>query len=589
MDTNNPFVSIEYLPVADNTVVTGDASAITQAGKLVALDATGKINRHFVPYSLLSVTSLGVDDGERITGDVRLYGSGNISVTRTGNSFYISSNFRQGVSGISVGASALSGAILFIAGNGLDISSDPVNNAITFKNEGVLSINGLTEDIQFISANGITVTAVAPNTITLSLDSLQWSQFDSTASARARRVVTDEGLFLGNNDFASLYQFNNKTIVRGSSGVVFLDPTTITEAIVSGGNGIFINESRIHEISGNLLIQSASGAIVFSSGTSLLNVSAIQPSFTSGAYLVKDLSSGLYAYTFAHNANLNPLSLMVTQVLTGAGGAVIETTRGQGANLVNEYGYNVSFTKNAVIVQALLENEASESKFFNVRCMFASEKEALVLPPPSSVTSAPIQPTVSILGVPSGGGFATDILLSTRPVDNATSYEWYRVADDYTWETSTPLLSTSTDSTFKVTKPGIFLHRVRALNSSGYSEYTDFNVSIRPLVPVLIGPLLDLEDMGVLFYKKGRLSVVHQTGLIRVTDTLTGQDMTLETPVPYTPPSSSLGSYPPVVSTPIVLLNLLPNASYRLVARAYLDEVTFSDISAPLDIYIPAV
>lgn len=588
MDTNKPFVSIEYLPVADNTVVTGDSSAVTQAGKLVALDDSGKINRYFVPYSLLSVTSVSVDDGDKLTGDIRLYGSGTISVTRSGNDIYVSPNFPIGVTGISVGDSLLTGTVALLAGSGLSITADPVSNAVLFRNTGVNSINGLKENINFVTANGISVTQTDASTLTFSLDKINWSQFDSSSSARASKVVVNEGIYFGDNEFASIYHFNNQTILRGASGVTFLDPVKVDSLVVSGGNGVFINQSRIQDISGTLHIAPSSGVVVFPSGSSIVNVQSIQGSLVTGDYLTLDPSSGLYTKTFSHTANLYPLSLLVTQVTTGSLSEIIESTRGYGANLINEFGYNVSYTRDSITVQAKFENPATESKLFKVRCMFASEEQVYDIPDPSSITSAPIQPSVHLLGVPSGGGFATDILLSTRPVDNATSYEWYRVSDDYTWTTATPFLSTSLDSTFKVSKPGSFLHRVRALNSTGSGEYSDFNITLRPLKPILVGPISNIQDMGVYFFKKGTISLVYQSGLIKIVDLLTNQEIQLETPLTYSPPASSLGDYPPVDNVSITLINLLPNTSYSLVARAYIDDAIYSDFSTPLDIYIPS-
>lgn len=590
MSNNNPFVNIEYLPVADNTVVTGDASAITQAGKLVALDDTGKINRYFVPYSLLSVTSLAIDDGDPITGDVKLYGSGTVTVTRSGNTFYFAPNFQPGVLGISVSGTTLTGNVNFLPGSGLDLAVDSFTNSITFTNTGVLSINGLKENLLLEGASGIAVTSIGSGSIAISLQSLQWSQFDSTVSAQANRVVAQEGIFLGSDNFASLYQIDNQTIVRGESGVKFVDPVVLTEATFSGGNGLYLNNSRIQDVSGILYFSPASGVVVFPSGTSLLNVEAIQPSFITGITLTQNpLDLQLYSATVAHNFDLYPLSLSVTQELSDGSGGTIRTTKGYGANTDTSYGYNVSYTRNTISVEARLSGTfvAPYPKFY-ISCMFASEAQVAALPAASTITSAPITPLISLVGVPSGGGFAeADILLSTRPVDTATSYVWERVAEGISWETATPLLSTSTEPSFVISKPGKFLHRVRGKNSAGPSSASvDFYLTIRPSVPILEGPAFNIQDMGVLFYKKATITLTHQAGNIRIIDTITNQEIALETPIVYVDPPSSVGPYPPRVTEEVVLTNLLPNSYYNLVAQAYLDSSIFSDFSAPLSIYI---
>jgi hypothetical protein len=589
---NNPFVNIEYLPVADNTVVTGDASAITQAGKLVALDDTGKINRYFVPYSLLSVTSLAIDDGDPITGDVRLYGSGTVTVTRTGNTFYFSPNFQPGVLGLTVSGTTLTGSIALLPGAGLDLSVDAFTNSVTFTNTGVLSINGLKENILLEGASGISVTSLGSSTIALSVSNLQWSQFDSTVAATTQRVITQDGVYLGTDNFASLYQFDTQTVVRGISGVKFVDPVTLTDAIISGGNGLYLNSSRIQDVSGILYFAPSSGAVVFPSGTSLLNVTAIQPSFSTGVTLVANPSDPtFYSATVAHNYNLYPLSLMVTQESIDGSGTVTQSTKGIGANTDTTYGYSVSFTKNTFTIQARLSGTfVAPYPKFNISCMFASETAIAPLPAASSITAAPIQPLITLVGVPTGGGFAeTDILLSTRPVENATSYLWERVDESLYWETVTPLLSTSTDPSFIVSRPGKFLHRVRGKNSAGPSTSAiDFYITIRPAAPILAGPVVDIQDMGVLFYKKATITLTYQAGSIRVIDTISNQEIQLETPIIYTPPSSSVGEYTPRVTQQVVLTNLLPNSYYTLIAQAYLDSEIFSDFSAPLEIYIPS-
>jgi len=589
---NNPFVSIEYLPVANNSVVTGDASAITQAGKIVALDDSGKINRYFVPYSLLSVTSLGVDDGEPITGDIRLTGSGTVTVTRSGNTFYFSPNFQEGVLGLVVSGTPLTGDVALLPGTGLDLSVDSYTNSITFTNTGVLSINGLTEDILLEGSNGIAVSSLNSGTLTVSVQNLQWSQFDSSVAAKAQRVVSEEGIFLGADNFASLYQFNNQTIVRGVSGVTFVDAITAPNVVVSGGNGIYLNSSRVQDVSGALHLAPSSGVVVFPPETSLLNVRAIQPSFVTGVTLTQNpLDLSFYSATVAHNFDLYPLSLMVTQESVNGFETVIQSTKGLGANTDTSYGYSVSFTRNTFTIEARLSGTfVAPYPKFNISCMFASEASISPLPAASTITSAPITPLISLVGVPVGGGFAeTDLLLSTRPVDNATSYVWERIAEGLSWETETPLLSTSIDPTFVVSAPGKFLHRVRGKNSSGPSASAiDFNITIRPAKPILAGPAFNVQNMGVLFYKKATITLTRQAGNIRIIDTITNQEVLLETPIIYTPPSSSVGAYPPRVTEEVVLVNLLPNSYYNLIAQAYLDSEIFSDFSSPLEIYIPS-
>lgn len=583
------FVHIEYLPVADNTVVTGDASAITQAGKLVALDDTGKINRYFIPYSDLSVTSIRAEDGTPLTGDVRLYGKGSITVLRSGNDLYFDTNFAQGVTGITVGSTTLTGNILFVAGSGLEITSNPVTHTIQFSNIGVTSLNGLKEDIVFESSEGVVVTQRDASTLAFEVRNLSWSQFDTSSLASAKSLVLQEGIYLGDAPYQSIYGFNNQTVIRGISGVHIPDPVTLSDVHLSEGNGIYLNDSRIQDISGVLYLSPASGAVVFSSGTSLLNIEAIQPSYASGAYLTKDISSGLYLHTFDHSTNLSPLSLLVTEVLDPLSADPVESTNGFGANLSNDYGYNVTFTRNAITVQARYVSDPATPPFFKVRCLFAAEDSIAPLTPEVTVTSAPIQPSVSLVGVPTGGGFPSDILVPSRPVANATGYEWSRPSEPYTWQTVTPLLSTQTTTgSFLVSRPGKFYHTVRAFNSTGYGPSTGFYITVRPASPVLDGPVYDIQDMGVYFYKKAKITLTYQSGFVSVTDLITGQEMALESPISYSPPATSLGSLPPVISVPITLINLFPNTVYRLVAKAYIDSEIYSDTSTPLEIYIPS-
>lgn len=598
MEDNRPFVHLEYLPVADNTAVTGDSSAITQAGKLVALDDSGKINRYFIPYNELSVTSLSVSDGEKITGDVRLYGSGIISVNRSGNNFYIGAVFPPGVTGVTVGQYTLTGGLSFLPGNGLSIQSDPITNSITFTNEGVISLNGLTEDITLESTNGVSISTPDSSTIVLDISGVKWSQFDSSSPATAAKVISDEGIFFNSDTFASVYSFDNKLIIRGEEGVLIPDPVTMDSLTLTGGNGLFIGDSRVQEVSGSLYLAPSSGAIVFPSGTALLGVEAIEPGFSDSVELTWLQTGAIVSHTFSHSKGLFPTSVMVTREEV-VSGVTWETTQGFGVDLTSDYGYNISFNNSAVLLQARLNTTGTRR--FNVRIVFASDKTAAALPAPISVTSAPLEPFVSFFGVPDGGGFAVDdLVLSTRPVLNAASYKWDRVDSTgtslYTWYTTTPLLSTLTTPEayipFRITKPGVFRHTVRGVGEDSLTgPAVEFDITIRPKAPLLSVLFLNVQDDTSYPFKTADIVLYHQTGFIRIIDEFTGLELNVQTPISYVEPASSLNNtepiYPELVEQQVTLTGLLPNTSYRLKAQAYLDSEIYSDFSSTLDITIP--
>lgn len=584
--SNQPYININYLPVADNSLVTGSSSAITQAGKLVSLDASGKINRYFIPYDEVFVTSIGVDDGERITGDIKLYGKGTISVTRSGSDFYISPNFQSGLTGISVSGTSLTGEVVFIAGSGLDITSSLTDRSITFSNRGVLSLNGLTEDITIQTSSGISIRTIDPTTLALELTELSWSSFDPNSDAFVRSLYASGGIYLGSSPYANIYEESNQLVIRGESGVLFLDPVTADNVKITSGNGILLGQSRITEQSGSLFVEAHSGNLVLSSGSHILGIEAIQPAFSGEAYASG--ASPPYTCTFDHAKNLFPASLLVTAV-----DGSLESTEGLGANVsAGDSGYNVSFTQNSITVSS-----SSSGTLYRVRCLFASDRSVPPMPTESLVVSAPIKPTVTLIGEPVGGGFvgnnsSSDILISTRPVANAEVYKWWRQADDFTWETDVPLISHSTVDEFKITKPGVFQHYVWAENGSSSGLRVGFEVTIRPAVPVLSYSSLNIRPVGPLDSRKqADIIVTHQAGLVDIVRDLGGSliPMDVVSGISYVEPISSVsGDYAPLVQTTVTLTNLLPNSTYRLRARAYLSgNAVASDYSDILAIQIP--
>lgn len=584
MSNNQPFVHKEYLPVADNASVVDEASAILQAGKIVALDASGKINQFFIPYSDLSVTSLSVDDGEKITGDVKLYGLGNISVTRTGTNFYISSEALDGVMSIEADGSLLTGAVVLVPGDGLSISSSELDNKITLQNTGVLSINGLSGDITLQPLGGINVTA-SSGILQFSLDDVSWDKFDATTEARAQKIVVESGLYLGSSVGASLYHYNNQTVIRGTSGVHFLDPVTLDRAIISGVNGLFLGESRIKEYDGSLHIEPVSGQIVFSSGTELLGVRGIQASYESGSYLVE--ADGLYGMTFSHGSNLLPLSLLVTYVPGYDSSDFTETTLGMGANLINENGYNVSFDRNSITVQAKLD--VSSAPYFKVRCLFLAENSPTDLPSPATITSAPISPTVTLIGAPSSGGYPEQIFVSTRPVENASSYYW--VVSGTSWETSTPILSTTTVTGLSFSTPGEFEWSVNGKNSASNGPSISFKTSIKPKQPILSEDIVSIFKSGL--FRDVTINLTYQPpcsiSIIRDTGGTSQSYVKASTglPITYVQPGSIIGLPSAVVTEEITIKGLYVNYPYTFKAIAAVGDVQSSASSVinigPLD------
>jgi len=584
--SNKPTVSIEYLPVADNALVTGNASALTQAGKLVALDSEGKINRYFIPYNEVFVTSISTEDGEALTGDIGIYGSGTISVTRSGSNFFVSPNFSTGLTGISVNGSSLSGEIVFLPGNGIEIAANSSDRTITFSNRGVISLNGLREEISLQSSNGIVIENVDNSTLSIGLSSLSWSIFDSSSPAKASKIVVSGGMFLGDSPYANIYNYQNKTIIRGVSGVSFLDPLQVDTLTISGGNGLILGQSSVRDISGSLTISPASGSIVLSTGSHILGIGAIQPSFQSEG--VTQGSSSPYSVTFSHSKGLLPATLLVTKV-EGS----LETTLGYGANVVEgEDGYFVNVDENSITV---LSSESGQT--FRARCIFSSNRTAPDSPSYSLITSAPVKPTVTLIGEPNGGGYvgnnsSSDILVSTRPVANASTYKWFREADNYTWETDVPLISHSTVDNFVVKKPGIFKHYVWAENGISSGARIDFDIKIRPAVPILESSVLNIRPMGPLdSRKKADILVTHQAGLVDIVRLYEGSylPVTVENPISYDEPDSSVsGEYSEIVQTTLTLTNLLPNSTYELYGFSYLSgNLVYSDYSDPLVVVIP--
>lgn len=562
MSSNNkPFVHKEYLPVADNAAVTSEESAVTQAGKLVALDNQGKINRYFIPYNDLSVTSLRINDGELITGDIGLYGNGTITVTRSGSDFYFDTNFPDGILSIKVGEQVLTGDVTFLAGQGLDITSSVIDQSITISNTGVLSLNGLTQDISIESLGGLSVTA-SSGVLRFTIDEITWDKFDASSEARAQKIVVQSGIFLGTDVVAAIYQESNQTVIRGTSGVRFYDPVSLDNAKVVGGNGLFFGSSRIQDQEGLLHIQPSGLKVVFSEDTELLGIRGMQPAFESGSYLT--LADGLYAHTFAHNENLWPLSVLVTYVPGFDEGDFTETTQGLGADIFSSTGYTVQFNKNAITVQANLD--VSSPPYFRVRTLFAAEGVPTALAPVSAVSAAPNKPSVTQIGAPSTGGYPEQIILTTRPVSNASSYNWS--VSGSSWETSTPLLSTSTVSGLSFAAPGVHTIAVYGLNASGSGPSITADISIRPKQPILSSGAFTVTSSGN--FRNVTVNLTYQPPCsIEIVNTATSGAIVYETVVSYSPPGSIVGPTGSVVTTGITLKNLYTNTAYNLAARAF--------------------